>query len=572
MYHLCNTLPIAWPAAPGEGIVWGGIPLGTDAYITSTVRAVIAEHLGLVEDASSPFWLLRKQQAFLALFHCVLPRPSDLIRMLPARLVEDAISGFDASMIATLVRLLELPPTALGDEWTAAEQIGLPIPLGGFGLRPKLRIMHEAYLAAYLGSHAVIQTKWPALAALVRDIGLHALGEHLPTAIDVRAAHAHVVAAEAEDKARGIELDPEGGVLEKALEHGLTDLAPAPGGFAGLQRRLSKAVDHRLHVRLLAPTVPRERRAFLRSCGGAGAGSYLTSLPGVNVACKMTSRQFAVACQFRLNLDLPDLVPTRAGRHGLCPAVPVAITTPLCDEACTTKGEHLPGCKRGKGAIDLHDKEAYVLARVGVAAVYPPEHVHWMKGDIKTRVRRLIGIEDSDATTVLPFPAPDVYVPCIDAPLIVDVTIGDARLPSYVAHAAEKDGATAAAKEAAKVSKYKLAFGVGPGKTNWRPTDFHAFALETGGRMGKGADGLCKQLARMYEEQVTGEAKEKLGPVGSRFLQCLRQALSATLAKGIADRVIGAHAGMFAIHPSARGRDALLPLTFGEMAVCCAPC
>ena len=58
--------------------------------------------------------------------------------------------------------------------------------------------------------------------------------------------------------------------------------------------------------------------------------------------------------------------------------------------------------------------------------------------------------------------------------------------------------------------------------------------------------------------------------MGNRFLQCLRQALSATLAKGLADRVIGAHAGMFAFRPSSR--NTLQPLTFGEMAVCCAPC
>jgi hypothetical protein len=185
--------------------------------------------------------------------------------------------------------------------------------------------------------------------------------------------------------------------------------------------------------------------------------------------------------------------------------------------------------------------------------------VLYKKKDLEQHVRTSFGIGAG-------VKIPDIIV-LGTRPIIVDVTIGEPRAAAYldgkatfsdalpvgVAGAAlaaklprswETDAATADRKAAGKLREYqaKGAFTAG----RWREDDFHPFALETGGREGNAANELLRHLARLYEAKVTGEEeKAVLGAIGNRFLSTMRQALSATLHKGLADRVISAHAGTF---------------------------
>jgi hypothetical protein len=281
-------------APPEKGMVWAGAPYGTDAYIVDTVQETITEHLHIVSDKTSPWHKLYKQQAFLSLTFCVQARPSDLIRMLPARLIGAAIARFDDAMLKAIIELLQLPIERLEHDFVACGQVGLPTRMGGFGVRPKADILQEAYLSAFLGSTAVIQARWPHLGAIVCNIGAAtAAVAALPTVQDVRHAYAHVRDAE-DSEAAAPQLQPRnGGALEKVLPNGLVDLPTAPGSFAGLQHKLTAACDTRTRVGLLAdPRTTLDQKAFLLSCGGPMGGAYLRGLPGIIPACKMTDHQF----------------------------------------------------------------------------------------------------------------------------------------------------------------------------------------------------------------------------------------------------------------------------------------
>ena len=69
------------------------------------------------------------------------------------------------------------------------------------------------------------------------------------------------------------------------------------------QRALTKALDTKNRARLL-DNLPPEDRAWVRSCGGPGAGAWLNTAPATAVE-KCTDGDFCASARTRLRQEVP---------------------------------------------------------------------------------------------------------------------------------------------------------------------------------------------------------------------------------------------------------------------------
>jgi hypothetical protein len=301
---------------------------------------------------------------------------------------------------------------------SAWEQAQLPLKLGGLGL-PRLSTLADA---AYLGSLA--QT-------LSRAAGAHgiATADRLQTAATALAESAS--AASQRLHARGVQKAP-----------GLQELLDA--SRKGTQKTLTDEAAHAAHNGLL-DKLPADQQAWLRSCGGPGAGAYL--LPPRTSQDRFDNTCFRVATQLRLRaLDLP---------------APYA----------TVLGE-----TKGGGAGKRHDGVRDDLAawlRVHTPAAVRTEQVIPELADTgpngAPREARLDVIAyDNAGTRIL-----------VDVAVTHPVSVDAARL----ARAALTNGAAARIREGTKRERYRTAQNLVP------------FVIETGGRVGEAARALACRLA-----------------------------------------------------------------------------
>ena len=510
-------------ASPDKGVIWSGIPFGREDYVVAQVRVKIVEHLQTIQDPVQAFGLLSGPQQYSALHLAISARPADLLRMLPPRLIAAAIQDFDDAMLKAFCSIIRTPVANL----TPAQslQIELPVKGSGFGLRRKVGIMNAAYVSAFLTAQGVIQRKWgPQLGDEVRNVGAC----DLPTALDVRQAYADVLSFDDDmpDAGRAQRL------LEEALPDGLANLPADASKLAGMQRRLTEQIDavNRLHV-IEGSTL--EERAWLESCSGPTAGAFLRARPGIVAPCtRMDSREFAISCQRRLFLTLPELALTSAS-NGICPALPAAGGR-LCQGVCDARGAHLTTCPTGSGPTAIHDAVNDTLAVFGFQQVFPPHLVLFKRAKIRASLLQRYGL---DGDVELPFPVPDI-ITLGEETLIIDTRITDPRGATNLAKGAggaKGAGVSAELAAAKKRADYAPAFQGGfMQEANLKP-----FVMEHGGRLSKSADAVLYHLARLHEAKLTNlPPPEKLGPVGNRFLTFLRQIVSSALHKATSRRII----------------------------------
>ena len=144
--------------------------------------------------------------------------------------------------------------------------------------------------------------------------------------------------------------------------------------------------------------------------------------------------------------------------------------------------------------------------------------------------------------------------------MAIDTCITEPRSDTAIKFGSvRKDGAAAKAAAGEKRGRYHAAFEAG----FLRPADLVAFALETSGHMSEDATQLLRELAVEYEEQQTGrpprgaaDGKLTLGPLAAKWLDTLRQILSAAVQRAQAQRIlhIGDEAHRRAWAPRAHAR------------------
>ena len=504
-------------APPSAGIIWAGIPFGTDDFVTSSVRGTIAAQLDLVQDASGAYSHLHGQDKLTALSRSVLARPADLMRMVPPRLLSAALADFDENALRAFCAIIEVPMDTLTPLQRLS--VGLPVKGGGFGLRRKTDIMYVAYLSACLAAQGVIQRKWGAqLGDLVRDIET----SDLTTAQDIR--HCYGVVGACDEDVR----DPGRlrRVLEPLLPDGLRNLPSGSGLFAGLQRRLTECIDDVQRLRFLAGSTP-EECTWLESSSGSLPGAFLLVKPTLVPSTRLSSRLLANACQRRLFHRQSALANTSA-RSGFCPAVPARGGLP-CARPCDLRGAHLTTCPTGGGSVAIHNSVNEALAQC-FRQVLPHHLVLSDHGEILGALRVRLGLLPGD---VLPFPVPDIMTLGEDT-IYVDTRITEPRGAANMAARGDAAGNAADAAALAKTQQYASAFLGG----HMQAHQFVPFALETGGRPCAAADKLLHRLALLHEAKLTNlPLRDKLGPAGNRFLTLLRQIISASLQRAIGRRI-----------------------------------
>ena len=297
--------------------------------------------------------------------------------------------------------------------------------------------------------------------------------------------------------AEGVYLNDQGEVLPNPPQAAWAweeDSAEVPH----VQRALTKALDKKCRKQLL-PRLSPEDRAWVRSCGGPGAGAWLNAAPSSEVE-RFTDADYCASVRTRLCQEVspPGLhcantysSPDRAGVH--------------CAEELDTKGTHASTCKVGGGVGRKHDALVRLLARLRRAAGYqvttdgpgtweprwdrPLLDRHGNEGRDddgnplweRARLdRRLEGGPDEPTT-------------------YGDVVVSQARADSWVRLAAATDGAVAAEAAARKVRRYPPEQVPG--------AKLVAFSVEAGGRWDRAALNFLRRAAGRASERHPGLAE-----------------------------------------------------------------
>ena len=335
---------------------------GEDAPLPLGASAV-ERHLGKVLDSYKAFLEAlervvrdappkdpRVQSAVLLLRLCGQGKATHLLRTLPPTLTQAFAEELDAATETTLENLCRLE--ALTPNQRA--QLRLPLRRGGLGLRAQEPLRGLAYLGSWIGNLEGVRDRCPSGVASRERF---AAGD--------RAWARALTEAQAELAAEGVHLTDQGDVLSSPPRAGWAwedDSAEVPQ----VQRALTKALEEKRQTQLLLRLSP-EDRAWVRSCGGPGAGAWLSTAPSSEVET-FTDGDYCAAVRTRLCQEVspPGLrcsntysSGARAGEH--------------CAEALDTKGTHASTCKVGGGVGRKHNDLVLLLARLLRAAGYTVE-------------------------------------------------------------------------------------------------------------------------------------------------------------------------------------------------------
>jgi hypothetical protein len=380
-------------AAPEEGILMWGCPIGSDEFIRSALDAAVAERFRPARDSgagsnagSDGVGLagLTAQNSMACMRMGINTRFDNLLRVVPPRLLAEAASRWDADVIAYVQRFVDapLPPHARA-------KVALPLSHGGLGLRSKLQLSQSAYLSAWLACRSIIWDRFPELhAELTAVSSAAAAGDATGRGLARPAGplSSATPGALAEDL-RAAYLDVSGNAANRTLLASLLG-AGGLGGFTApdedpeskfgkLQKRLSKNIHDAITSKMLTET-DRRGQALIRSTSGLNASAWLTAQPGYSKDLVLPDKHMRLGVAFWLGLDLPVLAD--AGLVGtLCPLRQVSAVGPdgvrrylepheefeACTGLCDAKGDHVLGCQYGReGRIWRHNNVVNALRRI----------------------------------------------------------------------------------------------------------------------------------------------------------------------------------------------------------------
>ena len=435
----------------------------------------------------------RVQTATLLLRLCGQGKATHLLRTLPPALTKEFAEKLDKATEDTLENLCRLDALTP----TQREQLRLPLRRGGLGLRSQASLRGVAYLGSWAGNLEGVRERCP----------LGTASKERFSSGD-RAWTLALAEAQAELADAGIHLTDQGEVVgapPQAAWAWEDDAAEVPQ----VQKALTKALDKKRRKDLLPRLTP-EDRAWVRSCGGTGAGAWLNTAPSTEVE-RFTDGDFCAAVRTRLCQEVspPGLrcsntysSGNRAGEH--------------CAESLDTKGVHASTCKVGGGVGRKHDALVRLLARLLRAAGY---HVDTDgPGTWEPRWDRPVldrhGAQKRDADGNLLWEHARLDLRLEGGPeeptTYGDVVVSQARAESWVRLGAAADGAAAAAATTRKERRYPPEQVPG--------AKLVAFSVEAGGRWAEGALQFLRRAAGRASQRHPGLAE--LGGAGSGAVFC----------------------------------------------------
>jgi len=316
----------------------------------------------------------------------------------------------------------------------SVERITMPVKEGGMGL-PDLCITTEA---AYIGSWA------SALPEVLKAIDVPT-SDLLPGSRNPFAVIASKVAE-----------------AQQLVGQYSTPAPSAPkGAFKMTQRSLtSVATKAKVQMWHNAPEIDVKHKAWARSCGGPGAGSWL--LPATHPSAVLADEEFRSGISLRLYVDQvsPGLACPFASCH----------TAPKCNSAVDPQGVHLLGCPTGGGLVTRHDSVRDALRGLVTDS---GKHTH-IEQVLYSPVGQLIGKSD------LSWANERCGMTHVDVSIVSPVSLAAIKKGSH-----RRDGTAAEIMEASKLTKYL--------ETRCPITPF---VLESGGRLGPKALGLLRASFR----------------------------------------------------------------------------
>jgi len=461
-YWLPNGLVLlGGPLADEDELTGGAALLGTEGFVQGFLasklekfEAFLAGVERTVEEAAPH--LPRAQSGNLLLRTCGLGRLTHLTRLLPPAATEAFATAADNAALATFTKLASL------DNLTTLQQqqARLSLRRGGMGLRS----LHERRSAAWVGSwlttlprvRASCPAGWAGEDLLTRD----------GPAWTEEGWAAALLDACYDLAARGAHLDAEGDVC--------ADPPDAPwawkDGFAPLRKKqgeLSKKLeDAALRSLLQNETLP--GRARVRSCGGPGAGAWLSAIPA-DAGLSFNDEEFATAARFRLGQHLclgGQQCGNAYARDG-----PGHRAGDRCQGRLDAQGLHAATCQVGGRRTRTHnalrDLYAELLQSAGYAVLREQHVPAWDRW----RRRRNGQWEVERAVLDLRLEAPP------DAPITyLDMVVAHPCAATYLHGAAGEGGYAASQAEAGKHGRY-------PPNANVRDR-LVPLAVETFGRLG----------------------------------------------------------------------------------------
>ena len=324
--------------------------------------------------------------------------------------------------------------------------------------------------------------------------------------------------AQAALAAEGIHLTEQGEVLTEQPQASW-DWGEDCAEVRQAQRALTKALDDKGRAQLLNNLAP-EDRAWVRSCGGPGAGAWLNTAPATEVE-KFTDGDFCAAVRTRLCQEVspPGLRCSNSRSTGPRAGEP-------CAEALDPKGVHATTCKVGGGVGRRHDALVRLLARLLRAAGYQVATDGpgtWEPRWDRPLLDRHGAQKRDDAGNLLWERArldhrleggpeePTTYG---------DVVVSETRAESWVRLGAAADGAVAAEATARKFRRYPPERVPG--------AKLVAFSVEAGGRWDGAALNFLRRAAGRASQRHPGLAAlggQGTGAVYSSWLSQLSCAL-----------------------------------------------
>ena len=510
------------------------LPLGPAAvgrHLEKTLegyRRFLAGLEAVVRDA--PPGDARVQSATLLLRLCGQGKATHLLRTLPPALTKDFAEALDAATEETVEALCRLDALTPNQR----EQLRLPLRNGGLGLRAQASLRGVAYLGSWLGNLEGVRERCPTGTASRERFseGDRAWARALTDAQTTLAAE-------------GVHLSEQGEVLTELPQAGWDwgeDCAEVPQ----VQRALTKALDEKRRARLLSNLAP-EDRAWVRSCGGTGAGAWLNTAPATEVE-KFSDGDFCAAVRTRLCQEVspPGVrcsntysTGPRAGEH--------------CAEPLDTKGTHASTCKVGGRVGRKHDALVQLLGRLLRAAGYLVAtdgpgtwEPRWDRPQLDRHGNQK---RDDDGNPLWEHARLDLRLEGgpEEPTTYGDVVVSQARADSWVREGAAADGA--AAKEAARRKRRRYPPEQVPG------AKLVPFSVEAGGRWDSSSLNFLRRAAGRASERHPGLAA--LGGQGRAavFNSWLSQ-LSCALQKANVACLRSASAGGSGPAPAARAEGA----------------
>ena len=415
---------------------------------------------------------------------CGQGKATHLLRTLPPALTRDFAEALDATTeetVETLCRLDALTPHQRA-------QLRLPLRDGGLGLRAQASLRGAAYLGSWLGNLDGVRERCPAGAASQERFSG---GD--------RAWARALTAAQAALAAEGIYLSEQGEVLTELPQAGW-DWGEECAEVRQAQRALTKALDEKNRARLLND-LPPEDRAWVRSCGGPGAGAWLNTAPATEVE-KFTDGDFCASVRTRLCQEVspPGIrcfntfsTGPRAGEH--------------CAEELDPKGTHASTCKAGGGVGRKHNALVQLLGRLLRAAGYQVAtdgpgtwEPRWDRPllDRDGNQRR-----DDEGNLLWEHARLDLRLEGgpEEPTTYGDVVVSQTRAGSWVREGAATDGAVALAAVRRKRARYP------PDRVPG--AKLVAFSVEAGGRWDSGSLNFLRRAAGRASERHPGLAALK---------------------------------------------------------------